>query len=327
MKSQGFEPGLAFHLDVLTTISILCQLSDLRCTACFLKCLCWPKKSSWYTPVGLLPYTHLAPCLSLLAARLFLDPSKPCHCGCRPGQWPQLCHPELCHEYMSLFPFKIPVQPGISSQAMLSDFGHHLITALSRAQCRRDSLVTHARLLEAVSDGNISGSVGLQIYELDSFKVTHASKYPAPVVSLGLSPNCCTLAVGMADGLLSIRKHARPKVVTGPGKDLPLPARPFVDLLFPACCSAVSMIARTGRIRHESAERRKGIRQGHLVREQDGMSGLILTQSDLDRQYPGKKQAVVALLDAACVSRATHSKTLLLNCNRGLHSLGGLSRI
>lgn len=63
--------------------------------------------------------------------------------------------------------------------------------------------------------------MGLQIYELDSFKVTHASKYPAPVVSLGLSPNCSTLAVGMADGLLSIRKHARPKVITGPGEQPP----------------------------------------------------------------------------------------------------------
>ena len=53
----------------------------------------------------------------------------------------------------------------------------------------------------------------LQIYELDSFKVTHASKYPGPVLSLGLSPDCALLAVGQADGLLSIRKHSRPKAV------------------------------------------------------------------------------------------------------------------
>ena len=53
----------------------------------------------------------------------------------------------------------------------------------------------------------------LQIYELDTFKVTHASKYPGPVLSIGLSPDCSLLAVGQADGLLSIRKHSRPKAI------------------------------------------------------------------------------------------------------------------
>lgn len=51
------------------------------------------------------------------------------------------------------------------------------------------------------------------MYDLDTFKVTHASKYPGPVLSLGISPDCGLLAVGQADGQLSIRKHARPKVV------------------------------------------------------------------------------------------------------------------
>lgn len=50
-----------------------------------------------------------------------------------------------------------------------------------------------------------------QIFELDSFRVTHASRYPAPVLSLGISPDCGLLAVGMADGALSVRRHARPK--------------------------------------------------------------------------------------------------------------------
>lgn len=35
--------------------------------------------------------------------------------------------------------------------------------------------------------------------------MTHASRYPAPVLSMGISPNCTTLAVGMTSGLLSIR--------------------------------------------------------------------------------------------------------------------------
>lgn len=59
--------------------------------------------------------------------------------------------------------------------------------------------------------GSLDGHV--KIFELDDFKVTHASKYPAPVMSLGLSQDCSLLAVGMADGMLSVRKHAKPKVV------------------------------------------------------------------------------------------------------------------
>jgi hypothetical protein len=59
--------------------------------------------------------------------------------------------------------------------------------------------------------GSLDGHV--KIFELDDFKVTHASKYPGPVTGLGLSADCSLLAVGMADGMLSVRKHAKPKVV------------------------------------------------------------------------------------------------------------------
>ncbi len=57
-----------------------------------------------------------------------------------------------------------------------------------------------------------SCTVGMdvQVYDLDTFQVTHASKYPAPVLSLGLAPSCSLLAVGMADGVLSVRRHMRP---------------------------------------------------------------------------------------------------------------------
>eukprot|EP00879_Flechtneria_rotunda_P019276 GHRR01020243.1.p1 GENE.GHRR01020243.1~~GHRR01020243.1.p1 ORF type:complete len:421 (+),score=116.30 GHRR01020243.1:737-1999(+) len=61
--------------------------------------------------------------------------------------------------------------------------------------------------------GSLDGHV--KIFELDNFKVTHASKYPAPVMSLGLSADCSLLAVGMADGMLSVRKHGKPKQVLG----------------------------------------------------------------------------------------------------------------
>ncbi|KAK9801858.1 hypothetical protein WJX73_002537 [Symbiochloris irregularis] len=61
------------------------------------------------------------------------------------------------------------------------------------------------RLLSGSLDGHV------KVYELDGMKVTHASCYPAPVLSLALSPDCSLMAVGMADGLLSLRKHANPR--------------------------------------------------------------------------------------------------------------------
>ena len=63
--------------------------------------------------------------------------------------------------------------------------------------------------------GSLDGHV--KIFELDSFKVTHSSKYPSPVLSLGISPDCKLLAVGMADGTLSIRQHDRPRLVDADG--------------------------------------------------------------------------------------------------------------
>ncbi|GAX79819.1 hypothetical protein CEUSTIGMA_g7259.t1 [Chlamydomonas eustigma] len=73
-----------------------------------------------------------------------------------------------------------------------------------------DSLAA-PRMLAGSLDGHV------KIFELDSFKVTHASKYPAPVMSLGISPDCKLLAVGMADGTLSIRQHDRPRVTLPDG--------------------------------------------------------------------------------------------------------------
>ncbi|KAJ9528735.1 hypothetical protein QJQ45_020637 [Haematococcus lacustris] len=57
------------------------------------------------------------------------------------------------------------------------------------------------RLLAGSLDGHV------KVIEMDGFKVTHASLYPGPVTSLGISPDCATLVVGMADGSVNIRKH------------------------------------------------------------------------------------------------------------------------
>lgn len=49
------------------------------------------------------------------------------------------------------------------------------------------------------------------MYELDAFKVTHATKYPGPILSVGISPNAALLAVGLANGQLLVRKHSHNK--------------------------------------------------------------------------------------------------------------------
>ncbi|KAF8055723.1 utp15 [Scenedesmus sp. PABB004] len=67
------------------------------------------------------------------------------------------------------------------------------------------------RLLAGSLDGHV------KVFELDNFKVTAASKYPAPVTALGLSADCGLLAVGMADGMLSVRRHAKPRGAGGGG--------------------------------------------------------------------------------------------------------------
>eukprot|EP00798_Chlamydomonas_sp_ICE-L_P020921 gene20921-27769_t len=76
----------------------------------------------------------------------------------------------------------------------------------------------------AASPRMITGSLDghVKIFELDTFKVTHASKYPAPVTAIGISPDCGLLAIGMADGMLSCRRHAKPKAIAG----VPAAARP-----------------------------------------------------------------------------------------------------
>ncbi len=42
------------------------------------------------------------------------------------------------------------------------------------------------------------------------WQVTHAISYPGPVLSMGISPDCTTLAAGLATGLLAVKRHAKP---------------------------------------------------------------------------------------------------------------------
>jgi U3 small nucleolar RNA-associated protein 15 len=55
----------------------------------------------------------------------------------------------------------------------------------------------------------VTGSLDQQvkIYDVQDYTVVHSVKYPAPILSVGLSPDDSHLVAGMANGLLSIRQR------------------------------------------------------------------------------------------------------------------------
>lgn len=87
---------------------------------------------------------------------------------------------------------------------LLRRMGNHqkTVTCLAVAPMAGPNSTAAARLLTGSLDGHV------KVYELDSFKVTHASRYSAPVLALGISPDAGSLAVGMSDGTLCVRKHS-----------------------------------------------------------------------------------------------------------------------
>ncbi len=85
------------------------------------------------------------------------------------------------------------------------------VTCVRLSPCAGPAASAAPRLLAGSIDHHV------KVFELDSFKVTHVSRYPAPVLSLGLSPDCSLLAVGMSDGTLSVRKHAKPQALQAGG--------------------------------------------------------------------------------------------------------------
>ncbi|KAA8906409.1 WD40-repeat-containing domain protein [Sphaerosporella brunnea] len=73
---------------------------------------------------------------------------------------------------------------------------NHQKTVTSLAQT---SKTEKRRVLTGALDGHV------KIYDTASWTVVHGVKYPAPILSLGVSPDEKHLAVGMVGGLLSIR--------------------------------------------------------------------------------------------------------------------------
>mmetsp|Transcript_6720 Transcript_6720/g.24874 ORF Transcript_6720/g.24874 Transcript_6720/m.24874 type:complete len:529 (+) Transcript_6720:71-1657(+) len=63
-----------------------------------------------------------------------------------------------------------------------------------------------------VLSGSLDGYV--KVHDLNTYKVTHATKFPGPVLSVSLTRDNMMLGVGMADGYVATRKRAE-KATTG----------------------------------------------------------------------------------------------------------------
>ena len=72
---------------------------------------------------------------------------------------------------------------------------------------------TAPRILTGSLDGHV------KVHELDAFGTTHSAKYPGPVMSVALSPDAETLAVGTANKFLSVRRRSKPRATLLGGDD------------------------------------------------------------------------------------------------------------
>lgn len=64
-------------------------------------------------------------------------------------------------------------------------------------------LIASPRLLSGSLDGHV------KVFDVNNFKVTHASKYPSPIMSMDLSPSMMTMVVGTSAGQLFIRQKKK----------------------------------------------------------------------------------------------------------------------
>ncbi|KAI8082758.1 WD40-repeat-containing domain protein [Halteromyces radiatus] len=82
--------------------------------------------------------------------------------------------------------------------------GGRCIHTLSNHQKTVTSLAfngSHSRLLAGSLDHQV------KVYDVQDYRVVHTMNYPAPVLSVGISPDDTHITVGMANGLLSIRQR------------------------------------------------------------------------------------------------------------------------
>ncbi|KAI7863330.1 WD40-repeat-containing domain protein [Spinellus fusiger] len=84
---------------------------------------------------------------------------------------------------------------------------------LSGGRCMHEVSNHQKTITSMCFDGSasrlVTGSLDhhVKVYNVEDYKVVYSVKYPAPVLSVALSPNDTHLVAGMANGLLSIRQR------------------------------------------------------------------------------------------------------------------------
>jgi U3 small nucleolar RNA-associated protein 15 len=165
--------------------------------------------------------------------------------------------------------------------------------------------------------GSLDGTV--KVFELDTFRVTHAARYPGPVLSLGMAPDASAMAVGCANGTLAIRRRARPKGASAAGSRSQQRAPPPANKLH------LPLLARSGRvldagsyryfIRGQSSKAAAGDavaaarRRAHL-RPYDSALRRFRHRDALDAALSTRSPAVVAAVLDALAQRAALASAL-----------------
>ncbi|QRW01703.1 U3 small nucleolar RNA-associated protein 15 [Ceratobasidium sp. AG-Ba] len=94
---------------------------------------------------------------------------------------------------------------------------------IAGGRCVR-ALSNHQKTITSLAfDGNASRLLtgGLdhmvKVYDVSTYRVVHTMRYPAPILSLAVSPDDTHIAAGMSDGSLSVRRRQPKSSETGPG--------------------------------------------------------------------------------------------------------------
>ncbi|KAG8218863.1 Trp-Asp repeat-containing protein [Butyriboletus roseoflavus] len=91
--------------------------------------------------------------------------------------------------------------------------GGRCIRALSNHQKTITSLAFDANVARLLT-GSLDQMV--KVYDIASYKVVHTIRYPAPVLSLAISPDSTHIAAGMSDGTFSVRQRQQKASESGP---------------------------------------------------------------------------------------------------------------
>jgi U3 small nucleolar RNA-associated protein 15 len=94
-----------------------------------------------------------------------------------------------------------------------------------RTMSQQESFFENNRATDENQPRLITGSLDghVKVHEIDGFTVTHAAKFPGPVLCCAISPDANAFAVGLASKTLCVRKRTKARIVDVNAKPTPGP--------------------------------------------------------------------------------------------------------